>query len=43
MLKTLVDLTTKNSAMKPSKYEMGRVTENPLASYVKLPGAVETI
>ncbi|AEW00426.1 efflux transporter periplasmic adaptor subunit [Niastella koreensis] len=37
-----VDLTVKSAATSEmSKYEIGRVTENPLASYVKLPGQLK--
>jgi RND family efflux transporter MFP subunit len=38
-----VDLTAKSAstANEASKYEIGRVTENPLASYVKLPGQLK--
>lgn len=35
-----VDLTAK-STNEAGKYELGRVTENPLASYVKLPGQLK--
>lgn len=37
-----VDLTVKSvAANEASKYEIGKVTENPLASYVKLPGQLK--
>lgn len=35
-----IDLTVKSTS-EVSKYEIGRVTENPLSSYVKLPGQLK--
>ena len=35
-----IDLTAK-AAAETSKYEIGRITENPLSSYVKLPGQLK--
>lgn len=35
-----IDLTAKATA-ETSKYEIGRITENPLSSYVKLPGQLK--
>lgn len=36
-----VDLTGKSNKEKGSKYEIGKITEQPLSSYVKLPGQLK--